>query len=383
MSVIIKQGDQLRITDLHKDNTFTILPKGVYLLNADQIGFFLVQKEEFQLPKKIYGDHSIVNRWLTSWKETSKNMGINLTGIKGSGKTITAQKLCIDSELPVIMINTSFKGPGFVDWITNPALGECIVFIDEFEKVYNLEEDSTIMDSLLSIMDGQYPTRLLFLFTMNKSRVSEYLINRLGRIKYRKHYNHLEEDVIEEVIEDLLINKDHKDSIYRFLDILGMCTFDILTYMIREMNLFNEDALVCAKHLNLEIEPQRYNIIHMVDGKVVDYGSREINNEEDIEIYRSLKIDDDLWFEDGCLTITQSDIASTQRLENGVKRIKYLENIQKHITITDEKMKDKRVVIGKNEYSVYNRSDGSKYYKVPEEIETEIVLSPYKMKLLF
>ena len=261
---IIQSGHRLTFTDV--DATYDKLPAGNYMLKRDPRSgeFYLVQKEDFVMPKKVYGDHSIVDRWLKSWKHNSnKNLGILLTGLKGTGKTITAQKFCMDSNMPVIIVGEPFDGSEFVDFLTNPKLGECIIFIDEFEKVYNRDNQY----DMLSLMDGNYTTRLVFLLTVNEERINEYLVNRLNRIKYRKAYGDLEFDLVDEVIDDMLINKEHRESIHLFFEKVNMRTFDLLTNLIKEMNLFGEDAIACGRHLNLKAEAKYYNVVEIFDGQ--------------------------------------------------------------------------------------------------------------------
>jgi hypothetical protein len=261
---IIQSGHRLTFTDV--DATYDKLPAGNYMLKRDPRSgeFYLVQKEDFIMPKKVYGDHSIVDRWLKSWKHNSnKNLGILLTGLKGTGKTITAQKFCMDSNMPVIIVGEPFDGSEFVDFLTNPKLGECIIFIDEFEKVYNRDNQY----DMLSLMDGNYTTRLVFLLTVNEERINEYLVNRLNRIKYRKAYGDLEFDLVDEVIDDMLINKEHRESIHLFFEKVNMRTFDLLTNLIKEMNLFGEDAIACGRHLNLKAEAKYYNVVEVFDGQ--------------------------------------------------------------------------------------------------------------------
>jgi len=260
---VIQSGNRFSFEDV--SNTYSKLPAGNYILKYDpRTGYYLNKKEDFDLPKKVYGDHSIVDRWLKSWEvNSSKNLGIILAGVKGSGKTITAQKFCVDSNLPVIIVNEPFHGSDFIDFLTSPKLGECIIFLDEFEKIYSNRD---MQFDMLSLMDGNYSTSLIFLLTVNEERLNDYLVNRLNRIKYRKSYGDLEFDVMEEVIEDMLINKDHKQSIFDFFDKVNMRTFDLLTNLIKEMNLFNEDAIQCGMHLNLKPESKMYNVYEVFDG---------------------------------------------------------------------------------------------------------------------
>jgi hypothetical protein len=264
---IIQNGEKFSFADI--TGTYDKLPVGNYMLKySEREGFFLIKKEQFVMPSKVYGDQSIVNRWLTSWKHNShKNLGILLTGLKGSGKTITAQKFCIDSNLPVIIISSGFSGSDFVDFITNPKLGECIIFIDEFEKIYSEYDRDNAQHDLLSIMDGNFSTKLIFLLTVNNENLNEYLVNRLNRIKYRKSYSDLEFETMEAVINDMLINKSHRESIYEFFEKVNMRTFDLLTNLIKEMNLFNEDAITCGMHLNLRSHAKQYEVFEIFKGK--------------------------------------------------------------------------------------------------------------------
>jgi len=264
---VIQTGEKFSFADI--TGTYDKLPVGNYMLKySEREGFFLNKKESFIMPSKVYGDQSIVNRWLTSWKNNShKNLGILLTGLKGSGKTITAQKFCIDSNLPVIIISSGFSGSDFVDFITNPKLGECIIFIDEFEKIYSEYDRDNSQHDLLSIMDGNFSTKLIFLLTVNNENLNEYLVNRLNRIKYRKSYNDLEFETMEAVINDMLINKSHRESIYEFFEKVNMRTFDLLTNLIKEMNLFNEDAITCGMHLNLRSHAKQYEVFEIFKGK--------------------------------------------------------------------------------------------------------------------
>ena len=281
---VIQSGTKYSFANI--TDTFQTLPKGNYLLKFDQReGFYLEQKDEFVLPKKIYGDQSIVNRWLKSWEVNStKNLGILLAGTKGSGKTITAQKFCIDSQLPVIMINEQFHGSDFIDFITSPKLGKCIIFLDEFEKTFSKND---FQHEVLSIMDGTYNTSLIFLLTVNEDKLNDYLVNRLNRIKYCKSYHDLELDVIEEVIDDMLVNKDHKQSIYNFFDKVNLRTFDLLVNLIKEMNLFNEDALKCGSHLNLKPHSKHYDVYEIFDGKEHPcYSTKFYPGQEWVEIER-------------------------------------------------------------------------------------------------
>ena len=211
MSSIIQIGSTYSVKELTA--THEKLPLGVYLTQFnDSTGeYYLVAKEPFKLPNKVYGDHNIINRWLKSWKHNSeKNLGILLSGLKGTGKTITAQKFCIEAKMPVILVDSPHGGgyaKGFNNFISNPIFNNSIIFIDEFEKVYDARNEQV---ELLGLLDGAFMTKLIFLLTVNNTHLNEYLNNRLNRIKYHKAYRDLEPEVVEEVVEDLLVDLQYE-----------------------------------------------------------------------------------------------------------------------------------------------------------------------------
>lgn len=249
------------------------LPVGIYSIEYDEMRgvFFLIKKEnKFKLPPKLYGDHSIVDRWIKSHQNnTGKNLGILLSGLKGTGKTITAEIFCNKIEKPVILMTRGWTGSKFFDFITNPMFHDTIIFIDEFEKIFNNHRESEAQDAILSLMDGIYNTRFVFLLTVNKDNISEYLINRLGRIKYYKKYENLEQSVIDEVVNDLLEDKTLAPSIIDFQNVYNICTFDILVNVIKEMNLFKEDAISCAKHLLLIPEEAKWTVYQIINDESI------------------------------------------------------------------------------------------------------------------
>jgi hypothetical protein len=167
-------------------------------------------------------------------------------------------------ELPVIFITDPYSGPDFESFITSPVLNNCIIFIDEYEKIYRGNDEN----ALLALMDGVYTTHNIFLLTVNDSRsISDKLKNRLGRIRYHKQSSLIADSVIDDAINDLLVNKEHAESIKAVLEMIPTVSFDILTTLIKEVNMFNEPAINCVKHLNIVRETAYYSIT-VTDGVI-------------------------------------------------------------------------------------------------------------------
>ena len=333
MSVLIQNNNVFTLSDM--TGSHEKLPVGNYSLHYDErsASYYLKEQAAFKMPSKLYGDFGFTDRWLTSYIHNSeKNLGIMLSGLKGTGKTVAAQLFAINSGLPVIFITSEEYGPDFEAFLSNPVFANSIIFIDEFEKVYRDEEKS---NSLLTLMDGMYHTKLIFLLTANDyGRINNRLKNRLNRIKYHKIYDKLDEQTIIDVIGDLLTRPELKPSVLNFVDQFELLTMDILTSVIKEVNLFNEDAITCAKYLNLIEEPEYYNIAVVYNGEEIKCDGKYINYRKaplQIEYYHALP-------EGSPLSTLLPDYSTVKiyelsyKAENGVVLAQYSEDITIKLT---------------------------------------------------
>lgn len=251
--MFLKTGSEYH---LRRDDDVTVypdLPAGNYVVkfNPFQKQYYLVKTGDFELPKKIYGSATTrANRIINTFFDRSSSTGVLLTGEKGSGKTMLAKEIsCLLAKgfsVPTIMVNENFSGEEFSQFlagITQPV----VVFFDEFEKIYNWQDQS----KLLTILDGTHSTRKLFLVTCNKTDgLSEFMQNRPGRFYYSISYTGLEEDFIRDYAEDNLNQKDQIDNLVKVSKTFGSFTFDILKSIIEEMNRYNENVYDAMELLN-------------------------------------------------------------------------------------------------------------------------------------
>lgn len=267
----MQNGSTLRVRRRQDLTVHEGLPVGTYTVHLDERAgeFFLETIEDFELPKKIYGSSTNnADRILTTFQSRPLTTGVLLSGIKGAGKTLLAKQTSVlgrEMGIPTIVINKPWHGDmfnAFIQSINTPA----IVMFDEFEKVYNYQEQR----ALLTLLDGVFPTKKLFLLTTNSTHgVSEFLRNRPGRIFYNFEFSTLGEAFIREYCEDNLKDKKQIEDVIRYTNIFSFFNFDMLAAAIEEMNRYGETLAQVLDVLNIVPETQAnetYELTLVVDG---------------------------------------------------------------------------------------------------------------------
>lgn len=236
------------------------IPQGTWLVQySQQKGFYLEKIEDFRLPSKIYGNHKeLSERYLKTYNKYSKNLGITLSGLKGTGKSLLAKMTAINSNLPVLVVTDAYCGTEF-NMFMSKISQEVVVFIDEFEKVYDEEH---LQNALLSLLDGTIEGKKLFIFTSNQtSRYNNYLLNRPGRIHYLKEFDKIDSKLLDDIINDNLKDMSQTNELKRIVELIDDANVDMIMALIREMNDFNEPAKEAVKYLNIQVQNEgRYNL---------------------------------------------------------------------------------------------------------------------------
>jgi hypothetical protein len=246
--------------------TFSLRPKAVsvseelaphvYALSVDAEGgvFLRFMSKSFELPSPLYAlDDNLIARVARQYHaQPTQNLGVILSGVRGTGKSVTAKQLCNRLGLPVIVVSDK-RTPNFAAFLSlirQPV----VVFIDEYEKLIGNTE---FEHSLLSIMDGVHTEKQyarVFLLTMNSLFINENLIQRPSRVRYLVKFGDLKKDQVLTILKDRLY-KDREQHLQKTLEhvmTLSMITVDIVCAIVDEVNTHNEDPSAFAACLNVQ-----------------------------------------------------------------------------------------------------------------------------------
>lgn len=240
-----------------------VLPPGIYQIQQAPMNgpLYLKQSEmKFQHCPRYYGDLvARGQRIIDAFQSRSTNTGILLVGEKGTGKSLLARYVCLELGLPVIIINNPWNVDA-LHHLLSAVEQECVVFLDEFEKNFsnrrNDEDDSQEMggaqNKLLTILDGTLSGKKLFLMTANnKYHISDFLLNRPGRVYYQLTFGSLDDAFIQEYCEEHLDDKSQVASVLMVSRMFGLFSFDMLQSLVAEMNRHHERPEESVKFLNM------------------------------------------------------------------------------------------------------------------------------------
>lgn len=225
--------------------------------------------DNFTFDYKLYGlESDLISRILKTYNATDHgNLGILLNGLKGTGKTVTSKQIANLLNQPIIVVGDN--KPQFPSFL-NSIPQNITIFIDEYEKTFGNASN------MLTIMDGASNSeyRRVFLLTTNELRVESNMIQRPGRVRYLKTFDHLKPIVIKEIVDDILIHKQFTDDCIQFISSLETITVDIVKAVLNEVNIHEELPTVFEAIFNVKKLKGKYNVsIREEDGSLVEIAS--------------------------------------------------------------------------------------------------------------
>ena len=239
------------------------LPKGIYEVKLSMTGFYLSKiAESFTFDYKLYGlNQKFIDYVLKTYENTTGNLGILLDGIKGTGKTVVAKELCNHLQLPVILVQSmgSDTNDKLIKYLSTAIDFDCIFFFDEYEKEFKDSSD------VLSFMDGTYNSiyRKVFLLTTNELNVDSNLLGRPSRIRYKKSFGNLSEEVTREILNDILEDKTAIEKVIELTHSMNIITIDLIKAIATEINIHGAEALPDIKE-TFNIEFSKFSYLYKI-----------------------------------------------------------------------------------------------------------------------
>ena len=131
----LKIGSKVAFKPIVEGLEYDLEPNKVYTVEldryTDEITFTIAP--DLVMPEKVYeteDSNKFVDKVINHFnKSKDGTTGVMLSGLKGSGKTITAKVIALKSNLPIILIDKSFR-PSFLAKLFNKLVETpaCILF---------------------------------------------------------------------------------------------------------------------------------------------------------------------------------------------------------------------------------------------------------------
>ena len=235
-------GTDVSVVEFDPATSMDKLPAKIYTVRFDNMrGFYLsVHKDKFDVPSRVYGSsRTKAYKVYSTFEMRSKSTGVLLTGDKGAGKTMLSSLVCnmaLRNGVPVLLVNEPFSGTEFNQFID--SIGECVVFYDEFAKMFENKDDQ---NALLTLLDGTSSNKRLFLMTENnENMINEFILDRPGRVFYHFRFDKLEKAIIEEYCTAHGV-PEIVEKIIGLHNRMLEFSFDVLSSIVEEYKRYPED----------------------------------------------------------------------------------------------------------------------------------------------
>lgn len=240
-------------TKAHPDG----LPKGIYEVKESMAGYYLNKLgDSFVFNYKLYGiNNEFIDHFVKTYNNTTGNLGVLFNGIKGTGKTVTAEELCNRIGLPVIIVKSCEKVDDMLKFLATQINFDCIFFFDEYEKEF--KESSSVLSFMDGVHNSQY--RKVFLLTTNELEINNNLLGRPSRIRYVRSFGNLPEETTLELLNDILIDKGAVEPVLDLIRQMQIITIDLVKALAQEVNIHGKDKIdMIRKNFNLEFSDFTY-----------------------------------------------------------------------------------------------------------------------------
>lgn len=242
--------------------------------------------DSFVFNYKLYGiDNKFIDHFIKTYNNTTGNLGVLFNGIKGTGKTVTAEELCNRIGLPVIIVKSCKEVDDMLKFLATQINFDCIFFFDEYEKEFR--ESSSVLSFMDGVHNSQY--RKIFLLTTNELEINNNLLGRPSRIRYVRSFGNLPEETTLELLNDILIDKDAIEPVLDLIRQMQIVTVDLVKALAQEVNIHGVDKIdLIRKNFNLEFSDFTYLVESIESGSLSNV--QNINEQLFEKIIRSREV---------------------------------------------------------------------------------------------
>lgn len=225
-------GDKIKAVTVDKSKRKSKLSPGVYKLEEDKDDaswVFAKLHKKFEVPSILFGSRmqSFSKICRNAYSIGGNTIGAMFVGQKGCGKSQQAEIICNDAiaenGLPVIVIDKPY--PKAVMEAALKAAAPCVVYIDEYEKLYKPEFRKNAGDNLpdenelLTLFSDKSLKGVMILITANRMNdLSPYIINRPERFLFRIEYKGADKDAIIDICKHHNLKKDMTEYIVEYAE---------------------------------------------------------------------------------------------------------------------------------------------------------------------
>lgn len=241
---LLKLGDNIIFGKTGIDYQFE--SETVYVPHVDRMTDEISLKisSKLQLPEKLYtpkSDGRFIEKVLKSYNSASKTMGVLLAGEKGTGKTVMAKQIAVQSGLPILNIDNSLRPCYLKNLFAKLEETPMCVIFDEFDKM----GENYDSDYILQIFDGIASSgkHLLILTCNDTDGINSYMLDRCGRVRYYREFDEMSPSMVTEILNDRLNDKKEVSSLTDFIvENFGLVSFDNVASFADEVNNYPTDT---------------------------------------------------------------------------------------------------------------------------------------------
>ena len=214
---------------------------------------------------------------------SEKSEGTFFYGNSGMGKTDASNilaNIALNNKLPVVIIESLSPNTEIIKFID--GLGDCVIIFEEFSKIFPYY----MQQKMLSMFSATGVKRLYIINDNDKNGTSPYLLNRPGRITFKREFGKVELDVFDFYITKHGVEKDSNfyidmHKMYKTTSVLSM---DHIKYIIKFHHDYpTKDLKFILSILNVDVlnKPVTYKIMEVK--KISDGSLYQIVRSPEIE----------------------------------------------------------------------------------------------------